>query len=85
MNNFFIKKMKNLQKKLPPKKNDPLKHLKNSMKKRKCSFKFKPVSQDDVLKIVKNLKNSKSTGLDTIDTNPIKIVINEIRYLKFAI
>ena len=48
------------------------------MKKRKCSFKFKPVSQDQVLKIVKNLKNSKSTGLDNIDTNTIKLVINEI-------
>ena len=65
MNTFFIKKVKNLQKKLPPKKNDPLKHLRNSMKKRTCSFKFKPVSQDEVLEIVKNLKNSKSTGLDT--------------------
>ena len=70
--------MKNLQKKLPENKGDPLRYLRKSMKKRKCSFEFKPVSQDQVLKIVKNLKNSKSTGLDNIDTNTIKLVINEI-------
>ena len=78
MNNFFIDKVKNLQKKLPQNKNDPLKYLRNAMKKRKCSFKFSPVSQDQVLEIVKNLKNSKSTGLDNIDTNTIKLVIIEI-------
>ena len=70
--------MKNLQKKLLAKKNDPLKHLKQAMKTRKCSFKFQPVSQDEVLKIVKSLKNSKSTCLDCIDTNTIKLVIAEI-------
>ena len=78
MNQFFIKKVQNLQKKLPKNKRDPLKYLKNAMKKRKCSFKFSPVSQDTILKIVKNLKNSKSTGLDDIDTNTIKLVIDEI-------
>ena len=78
MNTFFINKVKNLQKKLPAQKNDPLKHLKQAMKKRKCSFKFQPVSQDEVLKIVKSMKNSKSTGLDCIDTNTIKLVIAEI-------
>ena len=78
MNKFFISKVKNLQNKLPPRKNDPLKYLKKAMQKRSCSFKFTPVSQEEVLEIVKKLKNSKSTGLDNIDTNTIKLVINEI-------
>ena len=78
MNHFFISKVKNLQKKLPEKKNDPLKHLKKIMKKRKSTFKFMPVSQDEVKEIVSNLKNSKATGLDYIDTNTIKLVIDEI-------
>ena len=78
MNHFFINKVKNLQKKLPEKKNDPLKHLKKIMKKRKSTFKFMPVSREEVKEIVSNLKNSKSTGLDYIDTNTIKLVIDEI-------
>ena len=78
MNHFFINKVKILQKKLPEKKNDPLKHLKKIMKKRKSTFKFMPVSQDEVKEIVSNLKNSKATGLDYIDTNTIKLVIDEI-------
>lgn len=39
---------------------------------------FSPVSQDQVLEIVKNLKNSKATDLDNIDTNTIKLAIEEI-------
>ena len=78
MNQFFIEKVKNLQKKLPKQKNDPLQHLRRAMHNRNCSFNFKPVSPMEILKIVNKLKNSKSTGLDTIDTNTVKEVINEI-------
>ena len=39
MNQFFITKVKNLQKKLPARKNDPLKYIRIAMKNRKCSFK----------------------------------------------
>ena len=78
INSFFVSKVKNLQQKLPPIKNDPTRHLRKAMKNRKCVFKFKPVSPDEVHKIVKNLKNSKSTGLDNIDTRTVKLIIEEI-------
>ena len=48
------------------------------MKRIKCTFSFKPVTPKEVLEIVRNLKNSKATGLDTIDTNTIKLIIEEI-------
>ena len=61
MNQFFVSKVKNLQKKLPRRKNDPLQYLKSAMKNRKCSFKLRAVTPDEVRGIIKNLKNSKST------------------------
>ena len=78
MNQFFVNKVKNLQKKLPRKKNDPLQYLKNAMKKRKCTFKLRPVTQDEVKGFVTKLKNSKSTGLDNLDTHTLKLVLEEI-------
>ena len=78
MNTFFVTKVKKLQEKLPDKTGDPTRYLRNAMKNRQCNFKFKPVGPDEVRKIVKSLKNSKSTGLDNIDTRTIKLVIEEI-------
>ena len=72
MNQFFIKKVKDLKEKLPCKKNDPLKYLKSAMKNRKCSFKMRSVTIEEVRSLVTNLKNSKSTGLDNLDINTIK-------------
>ena len=78
MNSFFVTKVKNLQKKLPPRTGDPVRHLRSAMRNRRCTFKLKPVHPDEVRKLVLNLKNSKSTGLDNIDTRTIKLVIEEI-------
>ena len=78
MNSFFIKKVKNLQKRIPSSKDNPLKYLQHAMSTRTCTFKLKSVHPDVVLKIVQNLKNSKSTGLDDIDTNTLKLIIIDI-------
>ena len=78
MNQYFVSKVKNLQKKLPRRKNDPLQYLKSAMKNRKCSFKLRAVEQDEVRVFIKNLKNSKSTGLDYMDTRTLKLVMEEI-------
>ena len=48
------------------------------MKNRKCEFKFRPVTQDQVRDYIKGLKNSKSTGLDNLDTQTLKLVMEEI-------
>ena len=48
------------------------------MRDRECQFTIRPVKPDEVLKIVQGLKNSKSTGLDNIDTYVIKLIAKEI-------
>ena len=78
MNSYFIDKVKSLQQNLPASKNDPLKHLRQLMAGRTCTFQLKPVHPDDVLKIVNNMKNSKSTGIDDIDASTLKLVASDI-------
>ena len=78
MNNFFIQKVKDLQKRIPPCKNNPLKHLQQAMSTRSCTLKFEHVHPDEVLEIVKNLRNSKAAGLDDFDTRTLKLIIHDI-------
>ena len=78
MNSFFISKVKTLQENLPTAVNDPLENLARIMATRNCNFTLKTVHPDEVLKIVEGLKTSKSTGLDDIDTNTIKLIINDM-------
>ena len=44
MNSFFVTKVKDLQRKLPPKKGNPTRYLKSIMKNRKCTFRLRPVT-----------------------------------------
>ena len=78
MNSFFIQKVKHLQKRIPLPNGNPLEHLQRAMSTRSCSLKFEQVHPEQILKIVQNLKNSKATGLDDIDTSTLKLVINDI-------
>ena len=68
MNRFFIGKVRSLRENIPPVATDPLKQLKEAMKNRKCKFKMKLVSPDEVLKLIMDLKTSSATGVDHIDT-----------------
>ena len=78
MNNFFVQKIQGLRQKIPRVDIDPLAKIKEVFNDRNCTFKFKPVGQDDVLKIISALKNTKSGGLDYIDTMTIKLIAKEI-------
>ena len=60
INSLFLKKVKKIRQNLPPPQNEPLENLKRLMATRTCIFGIKPVHPDDVLEIVKNLKNSMS-------------------------
>ena len=57
---------------------DPLTKLKSLMKNRKCSFALDAVHPDEVAKLISNLKNTNSVGLDHIDTRTIKLIQSEI-------
>ena len=78
MNTFFINKVKGLRENIPTNWTDPLKVLKETMKARTCTFTPRPVKPEQVLYFIKALRNSKSTGLDTLDTYILKLVAENI-------
>ena len=78
MNNFYIDKIRRIRENLPPITGDPLKKLKTMMKDNRSIFKLLPVHPDLVEKIITELRNSKSSGLDNIDTYILKLIKPEI-------
>ena len=78
MNKYFINKVRLLREAIPVNNSDPLKTLKETIHDRTCTFSLKPVKPEQVLDIVKGLKNSKSTGLDNLDTYIVKLVAPSI-------
>ena len=78
MNMFFINKVERLRQGIPNSNTDPLHVLRESMSERTCSLKFRPIHPDEVLEIIKNLKNSKSSGLDDVDTYIVKLIAKDI-------
>ena len=78
MNSFFINKVKLLRERISTTEDDPMLKLREMMQNRKCSFSLRPVSPEEVLKIISNLKNSKSTGTDFIDTWTVKLIATDI-------
>ena len=75
MNNFFANKIEHLKDNIPASTDDPCAKLREVMKDRICSFSFQPVGPDEVEKIVLNLKNTKSTGIDSINTITLKLAL----------
>ena len=78
MNNFFLDKIKRLRQNIPAATADPLMKLREATSHRNCSLNLKLVSEDHVLKLIKNLRNSSATGVDYIDTRTIKLVADLI-------
>jgi hypothetical protein len=79
MNMYYVKKVADIRASLPPPTEDPLARLRAAMADSTApEFHLRPVHPDVVDKIVRNLKKSKATGLDYIDTNTIKLVRNEL-------
>ena len=73
-NNFFVDKVATIRANIPPPTADPLIKLKSLMKNRLSTFSLKFVHPDTVEKIIYSLRNSKSFGLDNIDTFSVKLV-----------
>ena len=78
MNKFFINKVKGLRSAIPQVETDPLANLRESLRKRPCTFNLKLVNEQDVMKIINSLNNSSSTGVDFIDAPTIKLVRKQI-------
>ena len=78
MNNFFVNKVTNLRNTIPPCRQDPLHRVKEIMKNRTCSFKLESVHPDEIKEIINNMKNSKSCGLDNIDSFVFKLASDEL-------
>ena len=78
MNTFFLDKMTRLRSIIPRSNTDPLSKLRDYMEGRDSTMQFRPVKAEEVLEIIKRQKNSKSTGVDFIDTAVIKLAVKEI-------
>ena len=78
MNNYFVNKIDTICQGLPRQSDDPLRTLKNILRNRTSEFSLTCVHPEEVKKIILNLKNSKSCGVDTIDTYTIKLMVDEI-------
>ena len=74
MNKFFIDKVKKIRESITKHQNDPLFTLKKLMRNRNSQFSLQYVYPDTVNKIISSLKNSKSCGMDYIDTYTIKLI-----------
>ena len=72
MNKYFVYKVKDLRQRIPQSVSDPLKYLREAMENRVCQFQLNLVESEEVLKLIKGLKNSTATGVDFIDTRTVK-------------
>ena len=77
-NQYFLDKIHLIRENLPPAPTDPLQILRSLMEGRTCAFSLTSVHPDEVDKIVSNLSNSSSFGLDMIDTYIIKLIKPDI-------
>ena len=77
-NEFFLDKIQKIITNMPQQLSDPLSTLKSRMAGRTCSLSLAAVHPDEVEKVISNLSNSSSFGLDQIDTYTVKLIKLEI-------
>ena len=74
-NDFFTNIGSNLAKKIPPSNVDPISFLKGDYPN---SLFFNPVTEQEIIQIIGNLKNTSSKGYDDIPVNVLKFCRNEL-------
>ena len=72
-NRYYIDKVRTIRENLPDRGRDPLKVLKDVLHENQAVFSTQAVHADQIDKIIRELKNSKSSGVDNIDTYILKI------------
>ena len=78
MNEFFVNKVNALRSNIPACRTNPLDRVSTLMEGRTCSFSLKAAHPDEVSKVIKNMKSSKSCGLDNIDSYILKLACDEL-------
>ena len=78
MNNHFVNKVKKIRNELPHSPADPLSLTKSLMRNKSCSFQLQAVHPDTILKIITSLRNTKSCGVDNIDSSVLKLAKFEL-------
>ena len=78
MNNFYIDKVQKIREDLAHVGTDPLAELRKQMRSLDKSFTLKPIHPDLVRKIISELRNSKATGFDNIDTHILKLICDVV-------
>ena len=78
MKEFFVNKVRLLRENLPPNPGNPLTLVNRLMEERTCTFRMKSVHPDEIMKIIDNMKQSKSCGVDNIDSYIIKLAKYEL-------
>ena len=73
-NTYYINKVRDIRLNMPRQKKDPLLTVSRIMSSRNISFSVTAVLPDEVDKTIRNLKNSKASGLDNLDTYILKLV-----------
>ena len=68
INNFFIKKVKNIIDGIPHVDMDPLAKLRERMAARQCSLTLRPVTEAEVLQQIKGIKSDRPQGLISLTT-----------------
>ena len=72
-NNYYIEKVRTIRRNMQDKGRDPLEVLRMRLVGNSTTFSWKPISPDQVDRIIRELKNSKASGIDNIDTYILKI------------
>ena len=77
-NKYYIDKVQTIRNNLQGHNKDPLEVLKNTLAGNQATFSSQAISPDQVDKIISHLKNSKSSGLDNLDTYILKLIKSTI-------
>ena len=72
-NSYYIDKVKTIRESMQNQDRDPLAVLKRTLQGNEASFTSQAVTPEQVDKIIRDLKNSKASGMDNLDTYILKL------------
>ena len=79
MNHFFKYKIEGIEEKIPKLDISPTEKLEDSLKGKNLNFGLKKVTEKQVEKAIKSMKNKTSSGIDFISPKIIKMAVHELK------